>query len=213
MTKEQFIEELRGHLSSLPKDELESAVKYYEEYLEDSEDADDAIKSLGTPKSVADQILSDMGRTETSTTENVPVVTGTVEEEKGKKKKEKKGLTGLETVLIIILCVITSPLWIAIALAAFAIVLAIVVTVLTLLLAIAFASLVIGLAGLMGFIASFAIMSSGNLAAAFTLMGVSLFMIALGCLLAIPGWAIVLKAVPAFFRGLVNLFKKIFRIK
>ncbi len=213
MTKEQFIEELRGHLSSLPKDELESAVKYYEEYLEDSEDADDAIKSLGTPKSVADQILSDMGRTETSTTENVPVVTGTVEEEKGKKKKEKKGLTGLETVLIIILCVITSPLWLGIAAALLGITIAVVVTALCLLLALAIISIVIGLAGLMGFIASFAILASGNLAASFTLMGVSLFMIALGCLLAIPGWAIVLKAVPAFFRGLVNLFKKIFRIK
>ena len=214
MTKEQFIEELRGHLSSIPKDELESAVKYYEEYLEDSEDADDAIKSLGTPKSVADQILSDMGRVETSTTENIPVVSGTVEEtKKEKKKKEKNGLTGLETVLIIILCVITAPLWLAVGLAALSIVIAIVVTVLCILLALALVSLVLGIVGLAGFIASFAIMVSGSFAAAFTLMGVSLFAVALGCLLAIPGWAIVLKVVPAFFKGLVKLFKKIFRIK
>ncbi len=213
MTKEQFIEELKGYLSVLPKEELESAVKYYEEYLEESEDADDAIKSLGSAKSVADQILSDMGRTETSSTENIPVVTGNQTEENTKKKKEKKGLTGLETVLIIILCVITSPLWLGLGVAAFAIVLAIVVTVLALLLAIALASLVVGIVGIIGFVVSFGVLASADFATAFTLMGVSLFMIAIGALLAIPGWAIVLKVVPAFFRGLVNLFKKIFRIK
>lgn len=213
MTKEQFIEELKGYLSVLPKEELESAVKYYEEYLEESEDADDAIKSLGSAKNVADQILSDMGRTETSSTENIPVVTGNQTEENTKKKKEKKGLTGLETVLIIILCVITSPLWLGLGVAAFAIVLAIVVTVLALLLAIALASLVVGIVGIIGFVVSFGVLASADFATAFTLMGVSLFMIAIGALLAIPGWAIVLKVVPAFFRGLVNLFKKIFRIK
>ncbi len=213
MTKEQFIEELKSYLSVLPKEELESAVKYYEEYLEESEDADDAIKSLGSAKSVADQILSDMGRVETSSTENIPVVTGTNSEENTKKKKEKKGLTALETVLIIILCVITSPLWLALAVAAFAIALAIIVTVLTLLLAIALASLVVGIAGILGFVVSFGVLASADFATAFTLMGVSLFMIAIGALLAIPGWAIILKVVPAFFRGLVKLFKKIFRIK
>ena len=213
MTKEQFIEELKGYLSVLPKEELESAVKYYEEYLEESEDADDAIKSLGSAKNVADQILSDMGRTETSSTENIPVVTGNQTEENTKKKKEKKGLTGLETVLIIILCVITSPLWLGLGVAAFAIVLAIVVTVLALLLAIAFASLVVGIVGIIGFVVSFGVLASADFATAFTLMGVSLFMIAVGALLAIPGWAIILKVVPAFFRGLVKLFKKIFRIK
>lgn len=212
MTKEQFIEELRGYLSSIPKDELESAVKYYEEYLEDSEDADDAIKSLGTPKSVADQILSDMGRVETSTTENVPAVAEKTEDKK-EKKKEKRGLTGLEITLIIIVCILTSPLWIAIGLAALSIVFAIILAVLFILLAIALVSVVIGIAGLAGFIASFAVIVSGNFAAAFTLMGISLFAISLGCLLAIPGWAIVLKVVPAFFRGVVKLFKMIFRIK
>lgn len=213
MTKEQFIEELKGYLSVLPKEELESAVKYYEEYLEESEDADDAIKSLGSAKNVADQILSDMGRVETSSTENIPVVTTNQTEENTKKKKEKKGLTALETVLIIILCVITSPLWITLAVAAFAIAFAIIVTVLTLLLAIALASLVVGVAGILGFVVSFGVLSSADFATAFTLMGVSLFMIAIGALLAIPGWAIILKVVPAFFRGLVKLFKKIFRIK
>ena len=99
------------------------------------------------------------------------------------------------------------------ALAAFAIALAIIVTVLTLLLAIALASLVVGVAGILGFVVSFGVLASADFATAFTLMGVSLFMIAVGALLAIPGWAIILKVVPAFFRGLVKLFKKIFRIK
>ena len=90
---------------------------------------------------------------------------------------------------------------------------AIVVTVLTLLLAIALASFVVGIVGIIGFVLSFGVLASADFATAFTLMGVSLFMIAIGALLAIPGWAIILKVVPAFFKGVVSLFKKIFRIK
>lgn len=213
MTKEQFIEELKGHLSSLPREELDSAVKYYEEYLEDSEDVEEAIKSLGSPKSVAGQILSDMGRTEEPTTENVPAVTGEVVKEKKKQKKEKRPLTALETVLIIILCVITSPLWLGLALTLLGLFIALVAVVFALLISIAAVSLALVVAGCAGFVAGIAMIFGGTVGGGCTLVGGSLLCLAIGILLAIPGWAIIVKVIPALFRGIVNLFRKIFHIR
>lgn len=213
MTKEQFIEELKGHLSSLPREELDSAVKYYEEYLEDSEDIEEAIKSLGSPKSVAGQILSDMGRTEEPTTENVPAVTGEVVKEKKKQKKEKRPLTALETVLIIILCVITSPLWLGLALTLLGLFIALVAVVFALLISVAAVSLALVVAGCAGFVAGIAMIFGGTVGGGCTLVGGSLLCLAIGVLLAIPGWAIIVKVIPALFRGIVNLFRKIFHIR
>lgn len=213
MTKERFIEELKGHLSSLPREELDSAVKYYEEYLEDSEDVEEAIKSLGSPKSVAGQILSDMGRTEEPTTENVPAVTGEVVNNEKKKKKEKRPLTALETVLIIILCVITSPVWLGLALTLLGLFIALVAVVFALLISVAAVSLALVVAGCAGFVAGIAMIFGGTVGGGCTLVGGSLLCLAIGILLAIPGWAIIVKVIPALFRGIVNLFRKIFHIR
>ena len=38
MTREEYIEELRARISHLPKEERESALSYYIEYLEDATD-------------------------------------------------------------------------------------------------------------------------------------------------------------------------------
>ena len=62
MTKEQYIEELRKRLSSLPETEREAALNYYIEYLEDAGDKtmEEIISELGTPKEVADKILEEL---------------------------------------------------------------------------------------------------------------------------------------------------------
>lgn len=61
MNKNQFIEELRLKLKSLPKQDLEDALSYYEEYFEDAQIDDyvDVKIELGSPSKVASQILSD----------------------------------------------------------------------------------------------------------------------------------------------------------
>ena len=55
MTKEEYIRELRARISHLPKEEQESALRYYMEYLEDAGDRpmEQIIEELGTPQQVA----------------------------------------------------------------------------------------------------------------------------------------------------------------
>ena len=61
MTKEEYIRELRARISHLPKEEQESALRYYMEYLEDAGDRpmEQIIEELGTPQQVAERIIAD----------------------------------------------------------------------------------------------------------------------------------------------------------
>ena len=60
MTREEYIEELRARISHLPKEERESALSYYIEYLEDATDKtmEEIIAELGTPGEVAERIIA-----------------------------------------------------------------------------------------------------------------------------------------------------------
>lgn len=55
MNKEQFLTELRRELHFLPAEEVEDAVRYYEEYFDDATDSEEEIsQSLGSPQRVAE---------------------------------------------------------------------------------------------------------------------------------------------------------------
>ena len=65
MTKEEYIRELRARVSHLPKEEQESALRYYMEYLEDAGDRpmEQIIEELGTPQQVAERIIAESAHT------------------------------------------------------------------------------------------------------------------------------------------------------
>ena len=63
MTKTTFIDTLRGLLQSLNEDECNKFISYYEEIIEDYKESglteEEVIKKIGTPQSIADNILSE----------------------------------------------------------------------------------------------------------------------------------------------------------
>lgn len=59
MTRLEFFLKLREGLQKLPPEEVESAVSYYTEYLDDAEDEQRAIDELGEPAKIAQQILAE----------------------------------------------------------------------------------------------------------------------------------------------------------
>lgn len=61
MNRNQFLSKLAAELSSLPKEEIEAAMEFYTEFLDDvgKENEEEAIKSLGDPKKIASQIKAD----------------------------------------------------------------------------------------------------------------------------------------------------------
>ena len=58
MTPDQYIQELRRAVRSLPPKDEDEAVAYYQEYLNDADDPTAAMAALGSPKEVAAEILA-----------------------------------------------------------------------------------------------------------------------------------------------------------
>lgn len=56
MNKYEFLNELRRELAFLPQEELGDAIDYYEEYISESDDEETALRELGTPKRIAEDI-------------------------------------------------------------------------------------------------------------------------------------------------------------
>ncbi len=63
MTKEEFLRQLAYELRALSKEERDSAMQYYRDYLNDADDVDAALNNLGSPQRVAADILREVGGT------------------------------------------------------------------------------------------------------------------------------------------------------
>lgn len=63
MNKTQFLKQLQYRLEDrLPEEELADVLSYYEAYFDDSEEDEEAVaERLGSPASVAEQVLKDAG--------------------------------------------------------------------------------------------------------------------------------------------------------
>ena len=64
MTREEFSEKLRKKISGLPEDEIEGRVSFYNEIIDDRMEEgmseEDAVESIGSVDSVADQIMAEI---------------------------------------------------------------------------------------------------------------------------------------------------------
>lgn len=57
MTRKEYLEELRKRISNLPKEEIEEAITYYENYFDEAEDDEKVMNELGNPSKLAESIL------------------------------------------------------------------------------------------------------------------------------------------------------------
>ena len=56
MNKTEFLAALRRELSFLPKDELDDAIRYYDEYINDAGDDEESDWGNGYPHKVAGRV-------------------------------------------------------------------------------------------------------------------------------------------------------------
>lgn len=124
MNKADFLLILENNLYSLPKDEKDSAIKYYEEYFDDCEDEKEAIKSLGDPADIAKQIIFDSDVSQGVTADSKS--DGNSFSENGSSNfsengentfSENRGNTSTKipnsnSLLIILLIIFTFPVWV-----------------------------------------------------------------------------------------------------
>lgn len=99
MNRDDFLSKLRKQLAHLPQEEIDSAVSYYAEYLDDAGAENDAaaIEKLGNPRQIASQIVAEYAVRDMQTAPSA-----------------KKGLA---TVWAVLLAVFASPIAVPVALA------------------------------------------------------------------------------------------------
>ena len=184
MNKNEYLDSIKSKLQGLPEKDIQSAIEYYEEAIEDRvEDGlteEQAINAVGTPDEIAEKILLDS---------SIPkLITA--------KAKPKRTLKGWEIALIII----GSPLWLTVALCLLVVFLWVIIFIFCMILTVIAVVLALILGALGGVAGGIAQLFNGYGMNALITIGVSMVILGIGLLLSLP--------LKAAVTGLWNLIAK-----
>lgn len=196
MNRQQFIDALKTGLTTLPRDERNSAITYYQEFFEDAgvENEQAVIASLGSPIALAETIIKESGFKENDKTIFTPPA-------KPQTMQQKNNPDPSRTALAIVLIIVTFPFWIGFVVSAFAILFSFIVTVFALLFAFTISGFV--LVGV-GFVKLFTFPPAG-----FLLVGAGLIIISLTWILIFPLVKFSFKLFASVFRGVISIIRSI----
>lgn len=208
MNKYEFLSQLRNALSSLPKEEREAAMSYYEEFFSDAgeENEQAVIASLGTPEELARSIITENTKDNPESKENGNNAGSGFENHNGfvpppTPAQTAHRWTGGQIALIVILAIFASPVWLGLLAAVFGII-------------VAFVGVAIGLLGSFGTaaIAFFA----GGIIALFSEPVAGIFLIGFGLILGgliplavYPLCKCIFKLITVIVKGIGALFGKL----
>ena len=201
MNKYEYLAQLRAGLQELSQEERDAAMNYYEEFFNDAgeENEQAVIASLGTPDALSKSIISDNRKT--SDSENIS--NGFVAPETGRQTSERQRTrwTGGQITLLVVLLVLSSPLWIGVVFGLFGALIGIVFGVFG-------AAIGIGIGGIVaivtGVIALFSAPAQGLLG-----IGVGLVLTGLIPLAFYPLCKLVIKLIICMIKGIGALINKL----
>ncbi|MEG0339344.1 MAG: DUF1700 domain-containing protein [Oscillospiraceae bacterium] len=200
MNKADYLAELKVELASITSEERDAAIDYYSEYFEDAgeENEQTVISELGSAAKVAASIKANCG--------NVPEPLRTADEVKHNVVNNSTAPNNSSrTILLVLLAIVTFPLWIGIVGAAFGLLVAGI--------AIIFAFFIVGIALIISgiaFVISGIMMLSVSFSSAFVMSGAGLVLAGIGVLITAGMCFIIGKGIPFVGRCIGNLFKSIF---
>lgn len=197
MTRLEFFIDLRAGLQKLPPDEIENAVRYYAEYLDDAgeENEQKALEELGDPVKIAQQINA-----EYMVRDIVQYYPGKEDSSTGGGKKKKNGLSAIWiAILALFASPIALPIAVALAIAAISVVIAVGSVFFSLFIAV-FAVLAAGFACVVGGICILFVHPPTGIAA----FGAGLVLLGIGLFLFIP----VLWLTRITFSGIARLISR-----
>lgn len=211
MNRKVFMERLRELLKDLPYDEREEALTYYESYFDEagSENENRVILELESPEKVAQTIQKELFETVEGNPKAPAVWDCSWEkEEKGDRGYGKSEDKRTKVVLLVILVIITFPVWVAVAAGLFGILMGI--------FGILFGCLAGILGGTAGMLASGIVLAgtgigscaAGEAAVGILLLGIGFVLLALGILALLASVWICAKFIPALCREIAKLFRK-----
>lgn len=216
MNRREFMEQLERLLRDVPAKDREEALEYYEGYFEDAgiENEDAVIQELGSPGRVAAEIkatlqddsengeFTDRGYEDTRFQEENPL------EKRNPYRGGRKGRRKGGTLLIILLAIVTFPIWATVLGTIFSVI----VGIFGLLIGLIAGSFAGGIGLVIGAVALAAVgipYMTTSLGLGLVTIGLAMICLSAGIILLLAfGW-FVSKAIPALFRTVVDLFQKI----
>lgn len=227
MNKQEFLTELARLLQNIPENEREEALKYYEDYFRDAgeENEQNVLAELESPQKVADNIKdglrADMdcrdavpGSGTNSAYQNGTSYQGSTIYQgntfyQNTQAPDKEGMPAWAIVLLVISCVICSPVIIALLGIALGLIVGILGTLLGLVAGFGGAGIGLLIAGIVvtviGFMHVIAFPFPGMVLAGTGLILLAIGMLCIMFVVWLCGWAI-----PAICRGIAWLWKRIF---
>lgn len=209
MNAYEYLQALRAALAVLPDDEIDSAMRYYEDYFLDAgdENAEKVIKQLGPPEQVAEAILRDYTgvarrRPERFEEEKAQTVDGVPLGRDGKPLTRKKGINPWMLACIVLLALIFGPVAITVIGAIILAVVGLIIGVAACVVAVPAATLIGG-----GALVLFSFLLWATPASALATLGAGLAVGAVGLLLVLLVIKLCILFVPPIIRGLVALIR------
>ena len=205
----EYLQVLRAALAVLPDDEINSAMRYYEDYFLDAgdENAAQVIEQLGPPEQVAEAILRDYTgvarrRPERFEEEKAQTVDGVPLGRDGKPLTRKKGINPWMLACIVLLALIFGPVAITVIGAIILAAVGLIVGVAACVVAVPAATLIGG-----GALVLFSFLLWATPASALATLGAGLVVGAVGLLLVLLVIKLCILFVPPIIRGLVALIR------
>ncbi len=176
MTASEFLQQLAANLQCLQDDERASAMAYYHEYFEEAgeENEAEAAERLGSPQSVAERIIRELGSEGVQNT--APKAASAYDYTAAAPQSGQKD-SGGRIVMAVLVILLTFPFWIAIPIVWFTIVFLL----LFLPLVFAFAGIAAPIQAIFGFM-------TGNIAGSMWDLGGGIFLIGLTMFLWYPSF-------------------------
>lgn len=209
MNAYEYLQALRAALAVLPDDEINSAMRYYEDYFLDAgdENAAQVIEQLGPPEQVAEAILRDYTgvarrRPERFDEEKAQTVDGVPLGRDGKPLTRKKGINPWMLACIVPLALIFGPIAVAVIGAIIVAAVGLIVGVAACVVAVPAATLIGG-----GALVLFSFLLWATPASALATLGAGLAVGAVGLLLVLLVIKLCILFVPPIIRGLVALIR------
>ena len=190
MNRQEFMNRLEYLLRGIPASEREDALGYYNDYFDEAGDENEyqVIQELRSPEAVAENILAD------------------VQSEQSHASSENQGMSKSNKILLIIVLVLTFPLWIGVVAGLFGTVVGVISAAFGIVVGMigaAFGLVVGGIACIVAGIVRFAFAPIEALAS----IGVGAVLTAIGLLLALLGIWCVGVWLPKLVKSLVNWIK------
>lgn len=209
MNAYEYLQALRAALAVLPDDEIDSAMRYYEDYFLDAgdENAAQVIEQLGPPEQVAEAILRDYTgvarrRPERFEEEKAQTVDGVPLGRDGKPLTRKKGINPWMLACIVLLALIFGPVAVAVIGGIIVAAVGLIVGVAACVVAVPAATLIGG-----GALVLFSFLLWATPASALATLGAGLVVGAVGLLLVLLVIKLCILFVPPIIRGLVALVR------